>query len=161
MTSVRNLLAAMWRGLSGASVSHRVAVAKTAENEFELIGLVYLLNLFAAFIAILALSAAIGRHDPSQRLLSVTNAALPFACANVLAFFATYFASLNWTRGEEVRRKVRSRWLLIPAIAGMGVFSVGLTVGLFFVFGFGTALAGFAANVMLLQGLFAIRTSWA
>jgi len=133
------------------------------DDEFGLVALVYALNLLFAFIVMLALSAAIGRHDPSQRLLSVANAALPMACASVLAFLATYFASLNWTRSEELRQKAvkHARWLLIIPSIGLSLFSIGLTVGLFFIFDFGTVLGSFGANVMLLQCLFALRAAWA
>jgi hypothetical protein len=160
MSSVRGVLAAVCRGLSGVSVGHRIAGAKTMEDEFELIAVVFAQHLLLAFITILLLSA-IAWHDPAQRLLSVTNAALPLACANIVAFVSTYLASSNWIRSDEVKKTVRSRWLLISASVGWSLFSLGLTVGLFFVFDFGTVLGSVAANIIMLHCLFALRTGLA
>lgn len=156
----------------------RIEQDEDFSSQFDTIAIAYVLTAFVVVILLIGGLAFAGLFAPSRPPLFFRFGLL-VATSNAASFVLIYLSSMSWKvnrnaldrlRGEvEARgghRSLGHRIVLPVALLIWGVFSFVLTVGLFYTLGselfdsvsVGNLLASLAANVLLLQATFVLRS---
>lgn len=176
--SLRSLVVCIrwWSGrfLFGA----RIARNEDYSSQFDTIAIAYLLTALVVVVLLIGGLAFVGLFDSSRPPLS-SSLGLLVATSNAASFALIYVSSMSWKANRTMRDRLRSRAdarggdrslryrVVVPAaLLVWGALSFMLAVGLFYTLGSGSLdavsvgnlLASFAANILLLQAMFVLRS---
>ncbi|WP_136623482.1 hypothetical protein [Bradyrhizobium centrolobii] len=176
--SLRSSVVVTRRWLECFLLGARIARDEEYSSQFDTIAIAYLLTALAVVALLISGLAFVGLFDSSQPPLS-SRLGMVVAISNAASFALIYVSSMSWRANQNMldrlcsradarggSRLLRYRIVVPAALLIWGAFSFTLTVGLFYTLGsklldgvsVGNLLASLAANILLLQATFVLRS---